>query len=75
MSEPAADTLTGSVWGDRVAMAGFVLVFGWTFLRPALDPGPLGIGGVDWRQLGLSVVSLAFWGLLATAAGSTLGVV
>jgi len=75
MSEPESDTLTGSVWGDRAAMAAFVLVAGWALLRPALDPGPLGIGGVDLRQLGLSMVSIAFWGLVISTAGSVLGVV
>jgi len=44
-------------------------------LREVLDPRPTGARGVDWRPLGLSLVSVAFWGLLATAAGSTLGVV
>ena len=75
MSEPEADTLTGSVWGDRVAMAAFVLVFGWALARSALDPGPLGIGGVDLRQLGLSMVSIAFWGLVISTASVALGVV
>jgi len=51
-----------------------VRVAGWAFVRPALDPGPLGMGGVDWWQLGLSMVSIAFWGLLLTAAASGLGV-
>jgi len=74
MSEPEPDTLTGSLWGDRVVMSAFVLVAGWAFVRPALDPGPLGMGGVDWWQLGLSMVSIAFWGLLLTAAASGLGV-
>ena len=74
MSEPESDTLTGSVWGDRVAMAAFVLVFGWALARSALDPGPTGARGVDLRQLGLSMVSIAFWGLIAAAAASGLGV-
>ena len=75
MSEPESGTLTGSVWGDRMAMAAFVPVFGWLFVRSALDPGPLGTGGVDWRPLGLSLVSVAFWGLVISTAGSALGVV
>jgi hypothetical protein len=75
MSEPEPDTLTGFVWGDRVVMAAFVLVAGWTFVRSALDAGPLGIGGVDLRQLGLSMVSIAFWGLVISTASVALGVV
>jgi len=61
MAEPA-DTLTGSVWVDRVALAAFGLVFGVLFIRPALDTGPLGQGGIDWRALGFVGVSLVFWG-------------
>jgi hypothetical protein len=75
MGEPDADSLTGSVWGDRVAMAAFVLVFGWTFVRPAIDPGPSRARGVDWRALGLAMVSVAFWGLVLSWAGSAFGVV
>ena len=75
MSERESDSLTGSVWGDSLVMAAFVLVAGWAFARSALDPGPLGIGGVDLRQLGLSMVSIAFWGLVISTASVALGVV
>jgi len=75
MTEIEGDSLTGSVWGDRVVMAAFVLVFGWTFVRPALDPGPMGTGSVDWWQLGLSLVSIGFWALVISTAGSAIGVV
>ena len=71
----AADTLTGSVWGDRLVMAAFVLVAGWAFARSALDPAPTGARGVDWWPLGLSLVSVVFWGLVISTAGSALGVV
>jgi len=74
MGEPAADTLTRSVWLDRVVMTAFVLVFGVLFIRSAIDPGAGGQAGVDWWQLAMGFVSVAFWGALAWVVGSALGV-
>jgi len=71
MSSPSADTLTRSVWLDRVVMIAFVLVFGVTFLRGALG-GPLR-RGPDWWQLGLSVVSAGFWLVLIRGVAAVVG--
>jgi len=73
VSEPA-DTLTRSVWLDRVVMAAFVAVFGVLFIPSAFDPGPLGVHGVDWRQLAMGFVSVAFWAALVLVVGPALGV-
>jgi len=74
MGEPTADTLTRSVWLDRVVMAAFVLVFGVLFIPSAFDPGPLGVHGVDWRGVGMAFVSVAFWAALMLLVGPALGV-
>jgi len=73
MGEPA-DTLTGSVWLDRVVMAAFVLVFGVLFIPSAFDPGPVGVNGVDWRGVGIAAVSVAFWAALVLVVAPALGV-
>jgi len=69
-----SDTLTGSVWGDRVVMTAFGLVFGVLFIRSALDPGPAGVNGVDWRGVGIAAVSVAFWAALVLVVAPALGV-
>lgn len=73
MSEPA-DTLTGSRWGDRVALAVLGLVFGIFMLPSAIDPGPVGMYGVDWRIVGIGTVSAAFWAAVVWLVGPTAGV-
>lgn len=62
MSSPTTDTLTRSVWLDRIIMAAFVSVFGVFFVRNALG-GRFG-GGTDWQLLGYSFISAAFWAAL-----------
>jgi len=62
------DSLTGSVWGDRAVLAVFMLVAGVLFIRPAIDPGPFGRRGVDWRQLAMAVPSALLWGFLVSRA-------
>ena len=74
MSESEPDTLTGFVWGDRAVMGAFVLVAGWALLRPALDPGPLGMVGFDLLAFLCGIVSVAFWGALVWVVGPAVGV-
>jgi len=66
--------VTGSVWRDRVALAVFGLVFGVFMLPSAIDPGPVGMYGVDWRLVGIGGVSAVFWAAVVWVVGPPVAV-
>ena len=73
MSDTAPDSITGYRCLDRVVLAVFVLLFGFTFIHAGLT-GPAR-GPPDWRMVGYSFISAAFWVAVIGAICLVLGLV